>query len=897
MLGQDVEKSAIRTLIKDAAAGGGAALIFRGDVGSGKTALLAWAARAAAGYTVVELSSDRSENALPFAGLHRLLQSLPAADPPLPAAADAGSGERRLALSVGVLDLLRNAARDRPLLVCVDDVHWLDPPTWDVLTFAARRLGGQRIAMLFAGRDGDEAGGADQPAGIETRNLRPLDARSSRDLIRDLVPDSSVAAEVVATAGGNPQALLDLAGALSPEQRRGEAPAAPALPAGSRVRRAYRGRLGRLPAATRRLMLLVAIDPELTVDELVRAAAESGIDMAALGPAEAAGLVGIDATAVGFPCGVVRCVVRSEATLAERRSAHALLARTLDPSTRPLRHLLHLAATACAPDDVLAGRLEHAADAYGPGDHAAVSRALERAAELSGGRPVAALRLIAAARHAWRAGDPHRAQTLLRRARPAATVAHVRARWELVIGEIELRTGDAGPGGERLLAAAESAGEHDRRLTLDALVRAGDALALAGDHARFAELAGRAAALRRPDDPIAAEFVFEHFAGLSATFRGEHGRAVTPLRRAVTLATTLGETGTLIRASMAALLLGDAACAYRLAARAAGLARDHGDVPAVPQALESATMAELVTGRLDDATGVQGLHLARQSGQIGLVGSQLATLGLLAATIGDREAALSRLRDVRLLPAAGRAGRARAMSAWALAVLDVAVGQHRAAVRRLSGITRPAPRRGHLLIRVAATPLFVEAAVNCGEVAMAHRSLAVFDTWASSTGSAHWLALSARCHALLSRDAADAHDHFREALRLHDLIPAEFDRARTQLHFGQWLRRRRRPATAREPLRGALETFERFDARPWAEQARAELRAAGEQPAAPAHSLAPDALTPHQLQIARLVAEGATNREVAQRMGVSTRTIDHHMRNILTALGVRSRVGLANLLR
>jgi DNA-binding CsgD family transcriptional regulator len=879
MLGREAEQAAIRSLID-----GGGALIFRGDVGSGKTALLAWAARSAAECTVVELSADRTESALPFAALHRLLESLPAAEPPLPGAED------RLALCARVRDLLADAA---PLLVCVDDVHWLDRPTWDVLTFAARRLGGQRIALLFAGRDGD----ADRPAGIETRDLGPLDDNAGRELIRDLVPDASVAAAVTAAGGGNPQALLDLAGALSPEQRRGEASAMPALPAGSRVRREYRDRLGRLPAGTRRLMLLAAIDPELTADELVRAAGASGIDIAALGPAETAGLIGIDASAVRFPCPVVRCVVHSEATLAERRSAHALLARTLDPHTRPLRHLMHRAAAACAPDEALADRLERAADAYAAGDHPAASRALERAAELSGGRRAAALRLIAAARHAWRAGDPHRARTLLRRARPAATVAYVRARWELIIGEIELRTGDTTPGGERLLAAAESAGEHDRRLAVDALARAGDALALAGDHARFAELAERAAALRRPDDPIEAEFVFEHFAGLAATFRGEHGRAVPPLRRAVTLAGTLGGTSTLIRASMAALVLGDAAGAYGLAVRAAGLARDRGDVPAIPQALESAAMADLVTGRLDDTTGVQGLHLARQSGQHGLAGSQLATLGLLAATIGDRETTLSRLRDIRSLPAAGRAGRARAMSAWALAVLDVAAGEHREAVRRLAGITRPAPRRGHLLIRVAATPLFVEAAVNCGEDAAARRSLATFDAWASSTGSAHWLALSARCHALLARDEADAHDHFREALSLHDLIPVEFDRARTQLQFGQWLRRRRRPATAREPLRGALETFERFDARPWADQARAELRAAGEQPAAPARSLATDALTPHQLQIARLVAEGATNREVAQRMAVSTRTIDHHMRNILTALGVRSRVELANLLR
>jgi DNA-binding CsgD family transcriptional regulator len=478
---------------------------------------------------------------------------------------------------------------------------------------------------------------------------------------------------------------------------------------------------------------------------------------------------------------------------------------------------------------------------------------------------------------------------MLRRARPAVGTARVRARWELLLGEIELWSGQPAAGNDRLQAAAESS--DDRQIALSALVRAGDALTLAGDHAGFAELAGRALALRRPDGPADEEYVFEHFAGMSATFRRQHGRAVAALRRSVTLADRLGGTAALTRTSLAALVLGDGAEAYRLAARAADVARGQGEVAAVAQALESAAMARFVMGQLDPGTCLEGLRLARHTGQESLVGSQLATLGLISATVGDRQACRSWVRDARALPAAGASGRTRALSEWALAVLQVSEGQFRPAFGRLRSITRPVPRHGHLIIRTAATPYLVEAAVHCGEQAAARRALAAFDAWTSSTGSPHWLAMSARCHALL---AGDAHDYFEEALRRHDLYPVEFERARTQLLYGQWLRRQRRPVAAREPLRGALETFERFDAGPWAEQARTELRAAGEA-VTPGRST--DGLTPHQQQIARLVAEGATNREVAERLGVSTRTIDSHMRNILAALGVRSRVELANLLR
>jgi DNA-binding CsgD family transcriptional regulator len=190
----------------------------------------------------------------------------------------------------------------------------------------------------------------------------------------------------------------------------------------------------------------------------------------------------------------------------------------------------------------------------------------------------------------------------------------------------------------------------------------------------------------------------------------------------------------------------------------------------------------------------------------------------------------------------------------------------------------------------------IEAAVRSGEQSSAVAAMRLFDPWAVNTGNPAWLALAARCRALIATDENEAEQHFREALQFHGLTDSDYEKARTELLFGQELRRGRRPSAAREHLRSALETFRRFDAQPWIEQATAELRAAGDQVEHRDVDIV-DALTPQQLQIARLAAAGATNREVAAQMFLSTRTVDHHMRNIFARLGIRSRIDLARLIQ
>jgi len=198
----------------------------------------------------------------------------------------------------------------------------------------------------------------------------------------------------------------------------------------------------------------------------------------------------------------------------------------------------------------------------------------------------------------------------------------------------------------------------------------------------------------------------------------------------------------------------------------------------------------------------------------------------------------------------------------------------------------------HLTIRVMATPDLIEAAVKQGDPEGVPALLATFEAWATEMDSRPMMALAARSHALLSPDDAVADERFRLALHLHDGRDLEFERARTQLLYGRALRRRRRPAMAREHLHEALEVFDGLTARGWAAQARAELRAAGGASSGPNRLTE---LTPQQGEIARLVAEGATNREIAAQLFLSPRTVDHHLRNIFVRLGVRSRVELSRV--
>lgn len=904
--GRVAEREAVASLIDRARAGGGGALVVEGAPGIGKTFLIndvlaeLRAAGSPASPLVLPARARQREANLPFAVADALLAS--ALGPSWRAmSVDAvdGDGSAAYRLAAHSVEALAQFARQRPVVCWVDDAQWSDPRSVELLSYIAGRLTSHRVAVLIAQRPGGPEWD------LPTLRLAPLDPAAAAALVTDLAPgiDGDAASALVAVAAGNPGALAELACALTPAQRRGEEPAPQTLPATSRLRRAYVARLDALPEPTRRLVLVAAADPHLTPGELVRAAGALRIDIAALDPAERDGLIRISGDEVQLPEPLARGVAYEEATLSARRDTHALLAAILDPVRSAPRVLLHRAALAAGPDPDLADALAECGSApvssasspmsiHSGATPAMRAQALVRAAELSADPTLAAVRLVAAARQVWDGGEPHRARALLKRVPVAALPPPAKGEYDLLLGEMELRGRTPDRAGAVLMAAAEELHDPHRRVT--ALLSAGEALCLAGDYPQLGAVADQALALRRPGEPREAELAVEQLAGLTAMFRGDYRSATPSLRRVIALATGIDDPTALIRASSAAIVLGDDEMAYRLAMRATALADAAGAQATVPRALELAAAAECALGRYDAAaaTLARAVPLAEATGQQSLRSNLVGLLAVIAAMFGDRDTCRARIREARV----GEVSRAAALAEWALGILDLNDGRASEAVGRLAGLCSVESGYGQLTIRVAATPHLVEACVRSGDPDAARKALAIFDPWARQTGNPSWLALAERCQALVAQDPSRAGQHFRNALHQHQLARARFERARTQLLYGQELRRARRRSAAREQLRAAYETFEYFGAAPLAGQAGAELRATGERMPRPGHVNPASGLTPQQRQIAELVAGGATNREIAAALFVSTRTIDYHVRNILARLGLRSRIDLARIL-
>lgn len=387
--------------------------------------------------------------------------------------------------------------------------------------------------------------------------------------------------------------------------------------------------------------------------------------------------------------------------------------------------------------------------------------------------------------------------------------------------------------------------------------------------------------------------------GLVAAFEGRYEDARELLEAAAGRCGPGGDPTVLIHAGIAALLLGDHTRAATATLRAAASARARGTPVTVPQAMEFRAYADFWTGRprAGEAAAADALWQAHATGQDNGACHLQAALAMFSALTGDADLCHERAASARSYALARGLGLPAALAQWALAYLDLSSGRFAAAAARLRALAGFGPGHGHRAIRHLAAPHYVEAAVRTGDTRVARVAHADYHRWASAVRSPDDLALSARCRALLA-PGAEAVDHYRVALDLHSHGTRDFERARTELLFGSTLRRLRSRTEARDRLHSALEAFDSFGAPHCAAQARSELRALG-TPAGPTRT-GPDTptgrLTAQQLLVARMAAEGATNREIADRLALSPRTIDHHLRGVFSRLGIRSRIELVRLI-
>ncbi|MFE4990725.1 AAA family ATPase [Streptomyces mirabilis] len=912
IVGRDHELALLSRLVDALTTGRTGALLMTGGPGAGKSALLDAAARMArrSGVRVLRCRGSEGESGLAFAGLHQLLRPFLDLAEGLPARQRAAllgvfglddstrTVSDPLLTSLGALTLLSDAAEHGPLLLVIDDTHWLDLGTLDVLAFMARRLEGEPVALLLAARDTAVPAQLDRQ--IDRLTIEPLDPAAAGRLLdhQPRPPAGRARSRVLEQAAGVPLALVELARAVARD------PAAAhedALPLTDRLEAIFAADLPELPPATLALLLFAAAAESAELPVILSAVGDRATPDDWL-PAERAGLVRIDADRVRFRHPLIRSAVYRAATYTERHTAHRALADVLvgDPDRRAWHH----AAAASGVDEEAAGELDDsAARAQRRGGYAAAATALERAARLSPDPTVRAGRLVRAATMAMYAGHPRwvgelSAQVATLTDEPALLAeASLLAGWALAV-----TTQFAGSLGF-LLPVAEAAVDEDPVLTLDALATATTPAYNSGAPEHRENILRIVERVPPQDDETGRLWAL---AGCDPV----RNRAQALELLAATWTAPLPKPGSgvdiplsrLVVSGGAAWVLDETAEAIRLL----GAAMDH--LRRSPTSGANATVAQALAlalyesgswtkarAALDEAYG-----LAAEGGLENVVVGAPVLRATLLALRGDTEearAAVQRAVHGIDLP---NCRSLQVRTHYALGAAALAEGDHAAAYDRFRAVyTRqpePAPLHFHASDYYLAD--LVAAAVRTGRTEdarlvldTARRRLAEGETSARLTAIVH------RAEALLA-EPDDAERHFTAALADPAGDQWPFERAQVRLDYAEWLRRRRRAVEARPLLAAALEVFERLGTRPWTDRTRAELRAAGvtpvSTPAGSADSLAE--LTPQQLQIARLAAAGLTNREIGERIFLSPRTVGFHLYRIFPKLGITSRAQLRDAL-
>jgi DNA-binding CsgD family transcriptional regulator len=905
LYGRDAERAEIAALLEAARDSRSGVLVLRGEPGIGKTALLEDTRQRAHDMHVLSARGLESESELPFAGLHQLirpalhlLERLPAPQcAALQGALGLASrpGNDRFLISVACLTLLSELAERRPVLCLVDDVQWLDTPSTDALLFVARRLKAEAIVMLFAAREAD--GGRFEARALRDLELRGLDPESAASLIAggvggDIAP--SVRELLVEQAGGNALALVELPAAFTTAQLAGQQPLPETLPLTPDVERLFLERVRRLPDSTQELLLIVAADDTGRLGTVMRAAQGLGIAAEALARAEDSGVVSVRGTSLELRHPLVRSAVYQGASSGQRRAVHVALADALADEQQADQRAWHRAAAALGPDGDVADELENTAErARLRSGHAAAAAALSRAAELSTDPELKARRLVGAARAAWHAGQPERASALLDEASQIASGERLRAELAFVRGEIQFQCGVLLDACETLMSGATELVEIDPRRALEMLFDAANAGENAGDYASVARAVQRAKALPRTADATDA-LLRDLLVGVGGLLGGTTPGEVPLMRDGIARADDLDEPIWILWAAFGASAIGDHAKGAELLRRAVALARTSGAVDLLTRALLVVAVEGIFEGRFAvGAEAAEGLRLAREAGLRNTTSAFHAILAWLAAVRGEEGECRMHAAEATGEARATGMALANSIAEWALSLIDLASGRVDETAARLEAVRSGPPGIGHPYISLMLVPDLVEACVRAGRDKQARTALAALESFANPQAPAWSLALVARCRALLSH-GDDSERAFLDALKLHTQSIRGFDRARSELLYGEFLRRERRRTDAREPLRAALNGFEHLGAQPWAERARTELRASGET-ARKRDPSTIDQLTPQERQIARLVAEGLSNKEVAAQLFLSPRTIDYHLRNVFAKLGITSRTQLARL--
>jgi DNA-binding CsgD family transcriptional regulator len=881
VVGREAELQAVESFLDGP--GSPPVLAIVGEPGIGKTTLWTHAVERAGarGAHVLAARPAESEARLSFAGLADLLATVPPAlftslPTPQRAALDAAllrapashAPERRVT-ATGLLSLLRALAAEAETVVAIDDLQWLDPPSAAAVEFALRRVAADPIRAVVSVRT--EEAGRLANLDVERVELRPLSVASlHRVLARELGRTFSRPALVrIATAsGGSPLYALEIA-------RREDTAVSDSL--GSLVA----ARVRSLPPDARDALLCAAALARPTV---------ALVDTNALAPAEEAELVRIRPDGrVEFVHPLFASAVYTSAATARRRRMHRALADVVDD---PEERARHVALAASAPDEEAARELERAARG------ARLRGAPDAAAELT----ELALRLLPSdspgrdelrfelAEHLYLASDFRGAAAVLEDLRATLRPGDLRARVLLLLADIVYwRDGESAS-----LALSEEACRVARDPLVTARAHVEVAMAAATVDLPRARAAARAALelLEPRAEAEPALLAFALGAMVRADFFLGHGFDAGTAERALALEGTAPpaavDTRVVFKLGQWLRYVDDFEGSRRRLAEAEQQAREEGD---------DSSLANILLNRVILETWAGELTLAAELAE-GMV-EAFAQHGVQAG--GTRvwqayvDAYAGRVDAVRSAAGGARRDEPVIAAIWdrTIGLAELAAGDAAAADSHLAAAVTAFDRvdfREPAVWRIDGDA--IEAALGVGDVERGRRLAERFGERAARTGIPWSLSVSARCRALVRAADGDldgAAEAVEQALVEHERCPMPFERARTLLVHGQVLRRLKRKRQAREALLEARGIFARIGAGPWAARAEAELRRV-------AVRRSPDVLSPTELQIARLAADGLTNRAIAEQAFVTVKTVEANLRRVYDKLGIRSRAQLARAL-
>ena len=895
------ERRTLDRLVGAVGAGESRALVVHGDPGVGKTALLEYMAGRASDSQcqVARVVGVQSEMELAFAGLHQLCAPMLSRAEQLPVpqrdalltalGVAAGPPPDRFLLALAVLGLLSEVAGDRPLMCLVDDVHWLDRASAQVLGFTARRLAANPVGLVFATREpGRELAGL---AALEVEGLRDEDARALLESALAGPLDARVRDLIIAETRGNPLALLELPRGLTPAELAGGFGLPGATPLTGRIEDSFARQLEALPAEARTLVLLAAADPSGDRALIWRAAGRLAIPIQAAAPAAEAGLVEFGAR-VRFRHPLARSAAYQLAPIQARQEIHTALAEVTDPAADPDRRAWHRAQAAPEPDEKVAAELERSAErAQARGGLAAAAAFLERAVALTADPARRTERALAAAQAHIHAGGFGNALDLLAAAEDQGSGGldeFASARVDLLRGQIAFalsRGSDAPP---LLLKAAKRLEPLNRDLARDTYLTAWIAATYAGHLAgagQMLEVCRAAQALPPPEQaPGPLDLLLEGLARLVT----EGPAAAAPAMRQAVSAFGSADIPVSDRLQFGPMAQGAAIALWNeegqraILIRQIQLARTVGALDQLPIDLVALAIDDAWRGDFADASSLIAECDAVCEATGGSSVAPFAAM-FLGGLRGDEAKLVPQIQAILAAAEAGGQGGAVTGAHWAAAVLHNGLGRYADALTAAEKATRDAAVFTSILV----VPELIEAAARTGNADVAAGALERLAETTQPGGNDLALGVEARCRALLS-DGETAERLYQEAIDRLGRTQLRPDLARAHLLYGEWLRRQGRRADARQHLRTAHDMLTAIGMAAFAERARRELIATGEKVRIRTVETSGQ-LTAQEALIARLARDGLSNAEIGAQLFLSTRTVEWHLRKVFTKLGVSSR--------